>query len=120
MPFLGQMGETELLILNLKKEVAQLRSERQQCVCPARGTVGTLAGPDPTTDPAGAAVRGVGALSPPAPGGCSPMVSAEEHAATLRESSMEILRLCTALECAQGEAQMASGLVAVLREENEE
>jgi hypothetical protein len=38
----------------------------------------------------------------------------------LRESSMEILRLCTALECAQGEAQMASGLVAVLREENEE
>jgi hypothetical protein len=91
------MGETELLIVNLKTEIAQLRADRQRCTCI----------PKEPTD----------VCSPAGPHG---LVTVEEHAATMRENGLEILRLCNALEATRAELERANGRSRLLWEENEE
>ena len=89
------MGETELMIVNLKKEVALLRLQRECCTCEARDLV---TAPVPSES---------GAL----PGSTGPT--------TIEDYVLEVSRLNTALATAEANASTMSATVDAMSEEME-
>jgi hypothetical protein len=86
------MGDTELMIVNLKKEVALLRSQRERCTCSARDVAEPVAG------------------SAGAPG-------ASSGPTTLEDYMLEVSRLNTALATAEADASALSDKVEHMTEE---